>query len=194
MLFKWKYSPCNAWYILTLKNYSLLSKIGGTSGKEPSCKCRRHKKVQSLSPAGLIPESGASSAGGHWSPLQYSCLENPMDREAWRAMFHRVPKRWTLLKWRSTPVFYLTILLNFKRMVIHIYIHMYIYIRQLGRKSGQMTRQLKQKRFIELVCTCFCVVLSVRHWKTTGWHGLEHASGSPKDQSEGLETRVMSDT
>ena len=35
--------------------------------------------------AGLIPGSGRSPRGGHGNPLQYSCLENPMDRGAWRA-------------------------------------------------------------------------------------------------------------
>ena len=35
--------------------------------------------------AGLIPGSGRSPGGGHGNPLQYSCLENPMDRGAWRA-------------------------------------------------------------------------------------------------------------
>ena len=34
---------------------------------------------------GLIPESGRSLGGGHGNPLQYSCLENPMDRGAWGA-------------------------------------------------------------------------------------------------------------
>ena len=34
---------------------------------------------------GLIPDSGRSSEGGHSNPLQYSCLQNPMDREVWRA-------------------------------------------------------------------------------------------------------------
>ena len=39
---------------------------------------------------GLIPGSGRSPGGGHGNPLQYSCLENPMDRGAWRATVHRV--------------------------------------------------------------------------------------------------------
>ena len=34
---------------------------------------------------GLIPGSGRSPGGGNDSPLQYSCLENPMDRGSWRA-------------------------------------------------------------------------------------------------------------
>ena len=40
--------------------------------------------------AGLIPGSGRSSGGGHGNPLQYSYLENPMDRGAWQAIVHRV--------------------------------------------------------------------------------------------------------
>ena len=45
--------------------------------------------------SGLIPGSGRSPGGGHGNPLQYSCLENPMNRGAWRAIVHRVAKSWT---------------------------------------------------------------------------------------------------
>ena len=41
--------------------------------------------------AGSIPGSGRSSGGGHGNALQYSCLENPMDRGAWQAV-HGVAK------------------------------------------------------------------------------------------------------
>ena len=41
---------------------------------------------------GSIPGSGRSPGGRHGSPLQYPCLENPMDRGAWWAMVHRVSK------------------------------------------------------------------------------------------------------
>ena len=44
---------------------------------------------------GLIPGSGRSPGGGNGNPLQYSCLENPMDREAWRATVHGVAKSQT---------------------------------------------------------------------------------------------------
>ena len=44
---------------------------------------------------GLIPGSGRSLGGGHSNPLQYSCLENPMHREAWRATVHSVAKSQT---------------------------------------------------------------------------------------------------
>ena len=39
-----------------------------------------------------FPESGRSPGGGHGNPFQYSCLENPMDRGAWRATVHGVAK------------------------------------------------------------------------------------------------------
>jgi len=44
---------------------------------------------------GLIPESGRSSRGGHGTPLQYSYLENPMDRGAWQVPVHWVAKSQT---------------------------------------------------------------------------------------------------
>ena len=50
---------------------------------------------------GLIPGSGRSP-GGNGNPLQYFCLENPMDRGAWWAMVLRVTKSWTQLKWFPT--------------------------------------------------------------------------------------------
>ena len=42
--------------------------------------------------AGSIPGSERSPGGGHGNPLQYSCLENPMDRGAWQPTVHRVAK------------------------------------------------------------------------------------------------------
>ena len=42
--------------------------------------------------SGSIPGSGRSSRGGNGKSLQYSCLENPMDRGAWRATVHVVAK------------------------------------------------------------------------------------------------------
>ena len=45
--------------------------------------------------AGLIPGSGRSPGEGHSNPLQYSCLENPMGREACQATVHSVALSWT---------------------------------------------------------------------------------------------------
>ena len=50
---------------------------GSANSKEPACQCRRHKRHG----FGL----GRSPGGVHGNPLQYSCLENPMDRGAWQA-------------------------------------------------------------------------------------------------------------
>ena len=47
--------------------------------------------------SGLIPGLGRSPGEGNGSPLQYSCLENPMDGGAWWAAVHGVTKSWTRL-------------------------------------------------------------------------------------------------
>ena len=47
---------------------------------------------------GLIPVLGRSPGIGNGNPLQYSCLDNPVDREAWGATIHGVAKKQTRLK------------------------------------------------------------------------------------------------
>ena len=47
--------------------------------------------------AGSIPGLGRSPRGGHGNALQYSCLENPVDRGAWWTMVYRGAKNWTRL-------------------------------------------------------------------------------------------------
>ena len=69
---------------------------GGASGKEPACQCRRHRDALS------IPGLGRSPGGGHGNPLQYSCLEYPMERRVWWATVHRIANSWTRLKQLST--------------------------------------------------------------------------------------------
>ena len=64
---------------------------GGTSGQELACQCRICKRCR------FSPWSGRSPGGRHGNPLQYSCLENPMDRGAWQATGHGVAKSWTQL-------------------------------------------------------------------------------------------------
>ena len=56
------------------------------SGKKTAC---------NAGDLGLIPGLGKAPGGGHDNPLQYSFLENPMDREAWWATVHRVSNSWT---------------------------------------------------------------------------------------------------
>ena len=50
------------------------------------------------SEVGWIPGSGRSLGGGHGNLLHYSCLENPLDRETWQDMLHRIAKSWIGLK------------------------------------------------------------------------------------------------
>ena len=53
------------------------------SGKESTC---------DIGDSGLIPASGRSPGEGNGNTLQYSCLENPMDRGSWQAAVHEVSK------------------------------------------------------------------------------------------------------
>ena len=55
--------------------------------------------------AGSIPGLGRSSGGGHVNLLQDSCLENPMDRGAWRATVHRISKSQVWLKQLNTHTY-----------------------------------------------------------------------------------------
>ena len=67
---------------------------GSSVGKESTC---------NVGDADLTPGSGRSLGEGHGNPLQYSCLENPMDRGARRATVHGVAKSWTWLRdWTAT--------------------------------------------------------------------------------------------
>ena len=70
----------------------------GASGKEPTCQCRKHKRHR------FNPQVGKTLGGGHGNPLQYSCLENSMDRGAWQAAVHGVAKSQTGLKQLSTNI------------------------------------------------------------------------------------------
>ena len=46
---------------------------------------------------GLIPGLGSSLGEGNGTPLQYSCLENPIDKGAWKAIVHGIAKSQTQL-------------------------------------------------------------------------------------------------
>ena len=61
---------------------------GGSEDKASAC---------NVGDPGLIPGLGRSPGEGNGNPLQYSCLENPMERGAWRATVHGVAKSWTRL-------------------------------------------------------------------------------------------------
>ena len=60
--------------------------LGGSSGLDGKA------SAYNAGDPGLIPGLGRSPGGGHGNLLQYSCLENPMDRGPWQATVHRVAK------------------------------------------------------------------------------------------------------
>ena len=66
--------------------YIYMGFLGGSDGKESAC---------NAGDLGLIPGWGRSPGEGNGNPLQYSGLENSMDRGAWRAIVHGIAKRWT---------------------------------------------------------------------------------------------------
>ena len=81
------------WYLLRAVHNNLETYIqpyfpGGSDGKESACRTGN---------LGLIAELGRSPGQGNGNPLQYSCLENSMDREAWWATFHGVTESQTRL-------------------------------------------------------------------------------------------------
>ena len=79
---------------------------------------------ETLGDMGSIPGSGRSPGGGHGNPLQYSCLENLMDRGAWQATVHGVAKKRTQLSNSArthTHVIKLKIWMNFKKPGIELY-------------------------------------------------------------------------
>ena len=59
---------------------------GGSDGKESSC---------NAGDPGSIPRSGRSHGEENSTPLQYSCLENSIDRGAWQATVHGIARSWT---------------------------------------------------------------------------------------------------
>ena len=61
---------------------------GGLDGKESAC---------NVGDLGSIPDLGRSPGGGHSNSLQYSCLENLMDRGVWWATVHGFVESWTRL-------------------------------------------------------------------------------------------------
>ena len=96
----WVWSP-NLYYL-----HGLVGFLGDASGKEPTCQCRRHRDADS------IPGSGRFPGAGNGNPLQYSCLENPMDRGDWRATVHGVTQSHN--DWATKHVYTGLVISNYK--------------------------------------------------------------------------------
>ena len=78
----------DCWHFLTVKYFLIRGFSGGSDSKESAC---------NAGDIGLIPGAGRSPGKGNGNSLQYSCLENSVDRGAWWATVHGVAKRWTWL-------------------------------------------------------------------------------------------------
>ena len=81
----------------TVKLKTIRGFPNGTSGKEPTCNAGDVRDV------GSIPGSERFPKAGHGNPLQYSCLENPMDRGAWHVTVRGVTKSQTRLTDALSP-------------------------------------------------------------------------------------------
>ena len=79
---------------------SLRDFLGGTGRKEPACQHRRHER-RGFSP--WVRKISWRREKGN--PPQYSCLENSMDRGAWRAIVRGVTENWTWLNWQHACMF-----------------------------------------------------------------------------------------
>ena len=100
--------------------------------------------------ADSIPESGRSPGRGHGNPLQYSCLETPMDRGAWRTTVYGVTKSQTRLKWLSMHAHILPILVGCR------------WCWDLG--DGRWYCPLMGGPFKWEMSWCFWPIFGLRHW------------------------------
>ena len=137
--------------------------------------------------SGLIPGSGKSPGEGHGNPLQYSCLENPMDRGASWATIHRVAKSWTRLKCLSThtckalPIYKTRIrwILNFSILPLTISLSLSIYLLITWfmfsfYKGFYWLDLVRQEKNVVLERHCFTPNKS--YFISFKWHSIDNSS------------------
>ena len=102
------------WETNTLTFKHQLGFPGDSDGKESAC---------NAGDLGSIPGAGRSPGERNGNPLQYSCLENSMDREAWWATVHGVAKSQTRLKQLSsnTSSLHLCLMNNYAYLILNVY-------------------------------------------------------------------------
>ena len=96
---KRQHLPFSIFGIFARGKYCLCERINETQKKKNLLAQVRGEKKESAYQVGdmdlMIPVSGRSPGEGNGNPLQYSCLGNPIDREAWWATVQGVTKSWT---------------------------------------------------------------------------------------------------
>ena len=146
---------------------------------------------------GSIPGSGRSAGERNDNPLQYCCLENPMDRGAWRATVHGVTKSQTQLKWLSTHTFLLHPHTNFFCIWLSNKVFkVFSILRLRGPISLQRSPILNVSTDSQICCCCLvtksCLTLvipwTVAHQVplTMGFPRQAHWSGLQFSSPEGL--------
>ena len=105
--------------------------------------------------AGSIPGSGRSSRGGHSNPLQYSSLENPMDRGIRWAIIHGVAKNQTQLKRLTTS--------TYTHTHTHIYVCVYIYNRYIFNTRNETSMYIFEEMHIHFPRTDVYLVHETEH-------------------------------
>ena len=125
---------------------------------------------------GSTPGLGRSSGGGHGNLLQYSCLENPMDRGAWRATVHRVMKSWTWLK----------------QLSMHTYLQLYSGRSEVGLYMFYKIQCIFLKN-ISLFSSCtLCIWLRYGTWWKALRESLQTLEGAGvKEKSSLLKTESL---
>ena len=119
--------------------------------------------MQETGNLGSIPGSGRYPGEGTGNPLQYSYLENPIDRTAWRAMVCGVTKSWTWLKEFSTHALYITV----STKVVFFYVQYYAHVCQLFFKRScasslelllsYMFPQIRTDRYLVCMLVNYCL-------------------------------------
>ena len=104
----------------------------------------------------LIPGSGKSFGGWHGNLLQFSCLENPMDRGAWPAIVYRFSKNQTWLKWLSCTSGYT----HFSSKIFFVSLSSFLlyscYLAILEYVGGGSKYQFSEAETVFLIdCKCF---------------------------------------
>ena len=133
---------------------------------------------------GSIPGSGRSPERGHGNLLQYSCLENPMDREAWWATVHRVAKSQTWPKQLSKHKMFQFLGCIVGTWVYNYLFYLYLFIGLVSFKlfncsllSTLYYRKFKVIKYIGTLSLSIYIVVAVQSL-TRVWlwpHGLQHA-------------------
>ena len=129
------------------------------SSKESACNAR------DAGDAGSIPGLGKSPGRGHGNTLQYSCLENPVDRGAWQVTVHRVAKSQTWLKQLSKHAHILNTSLSLSPNFLGLYnragttFKRVIMITQDFAHTGKATTPVLEPSFTVFLCAIFTTSL-----------------------------------